>query len=71
MTGHRHGTALHELAQCLHTRNFYIAATTLVEADQGAGVYEVVFDGSGLPGGVYFCQMEIKGRRFTRAMVVR
>ena len=45
--------------------------TTLIEADQEAGVYEVVFDAEGLPAGVYFCRIEIAGRSFTHAMIVQ
>ena len=43
---------------------------TLVNGEQSAGVHSVFFDGSRLPGGVYFYRMESKGVSLTKRMVL-
>jgi hypothetical protein len=44
--------------------------TTLVHRTLPAGSYSIVWDGSGLPSGIYLCRMESKGFQETRKIVL-
>ena len=43
---------------------------TLVDERKQAGVYNVTFDGSGLPSGVYFCKLKAGAFEQTRKMLL-
>jgi hypothetical protein len=43
---------------------------TLVEEDKPAGTYEILFDGSTLPSGVYFYQLRVDGFTETKKMIL-
>lgn len=42
----------------------------LIDCDQAKGKYEVTFDATGLPAGVYFCQLRANGVFYTNKMIV-
>ena len=48
----------------------YISKTTLVDEYLEAGNHSVMFDGSGLPSGLYFCNLKACGFIETRKMVL-
>jgi hypothetical protein len=44
--------------------------TTLVNEEKPAGTYEVEFDGTGLPSGVYFYQLKAENFIETKKMIL-
>ena len=44
--------------------------TTLVDGKQNPGYYNVTFDASNLPSGVYFCRLEVAGKNLVRKMTL-
>jgi photosystem II stability/assembly factor-like uncharacterized protein len=42
----------------------------LLNRELSSGTYEYIFDGEGLPSGVYFYSLMAKGKKFTRKMVI-
>jgi hypothetical protein len=45
--------------------------TTLVDGPMTAGSYRVLFDGSGLPSGVYLCRLQSQGRQLVIKMLLQ
>ncbi|HOL29257.1 MAG TPA: T9SS type A sorting domain-containing protein, partial [Paludibacteraceae bacterium] len=44
--------------------------TTLFEGEQNDGKYEVEFNGTNLPGGIYFCQLQAGNFRTVRKLLL-
>jgi len=42
----------------------------LVNAERAPGTHQAVFDATGLPAGIYFCQLQVNGITETREIIV-
>jgi hypothetical protein len=47
-----------------------VEITTLVEKNQSAGHHSISFDAANLSSGVYFYQLRVDGRVFTKKMLL-